>query len=158
MVARTWRSYMGPAWESPRTTRKRRSSPRKRVSAAQLFQRACDAGDATGCDYLGDMYALGRGVGKDKARGNLLYQKACQFGGAHACLKIGQYRTGQILKIESANLITPDSKYDSDKARYELTIQDGPDQYMAVYKMNYFQHDRSTDLAAGQDVEYRIEG
>ena len=99
------------------------------------------------------MYAVGRGVAKDKSRSAALYQKACKLGGAHACLKIGEYRTGRLLKIE----------YDgfpgqSDKARYNLTIQDGPDQYEAVYRMSYLQHDRSKDLVAGKDVEYRIDG
>jgi TPR repeat protein len=84
------------------------------------------------------MYAFGRGVVKDKSRSAALYQKACKLGGAHACLKIGEYRTGQLLKMEYAS-----TTFDNDKARYELTIHDGPDQYVAVYRMDYFQHDRS---------------
>ena len=99
------------------------------------------------------MYAFGHGVAKDKNRSAALYQKACKLGGAHACLKIGEYRTGQLLKVEYASYVG-----DNNKARYELTIQDGPDQFVADYRMNNFQHDRSKDLVAGKDVEYRIAG
>src|SRR6266511_1832447 len=98
--------------------------------AVQLYQRSCDAGDATGCDYLGDMYAVGRGVAKDKSRSAALYQKSCKLGGAHACLKIGEYRTGRLLKIKYDGIII--FSKETDKASYELTIQDGPYQYVAV--------------------------
>jgi len=56
--------------------------------AAQLYERACDAGSGTGCGFLGDMYLKGRGVKKDKSRATVLWRKACQLGWAQACMKL----------------------------------------------------------------------
>ena len=58
------------------------------VQAAQLYERACDAGDGVGCGFLGDMYAKGWGVKKNKDRAKELYRKACQLGWTQACMKL----------------------------------------------------------------------
>ncbi len=39
--------------------------------------------------------------------------------------------------------------------RYELTIQDGPDQYVAIYRQKFF-HNKSKDLTTGHEVQFRI--
>ena len=38
------------------------------ISEAEFFQQACDGGSTAGCDNLGLMYDLGRGVPEDDAR------------------------------------------------------------------------------------------
>jgi len=43
--------------------------------AAQLYQKACDGGDAPGCGALGWMYTNGTGVEKDDAKAAELFQK-----------------------------------------------------------------------------------
>lgn len=47
--------------------------------AAILFQKACDGGNALGCNNLGFMYANGQGVKQDYARAKQLYGKACDL-------------------------------------------------------------------------------
>jgi hypothetical protein len=65
-----------------------------------------------------------------------------------------EFRTGQLVKIENVT----DLMNQSQKAAYLLTIQDGSVQYFGYYKLTYFNRDRSKDLSAGKDIEYRIEG
>ena len=73
---------------------------------------------------------------------------------APAAKNKSESRTGQLLKIEKVY----DLEDQTEKASYLLTIQAGSDQYVARYRLTYFNHDRSNELAAGKDVEYRIAG
>jgi hypothetical protein len=68
--------------------------------------------------------------------------------------KSSEFRTGQLVKIENVT----DFMKQSEKAGYLLTIQDGAEQYFAHYTMTYFGHDRSKDMDAGKDIQYRIDG
>ena len=53
--------------------------------AAQLYQKACDSGDALGCYNLGVSYEDGQGVNQDYQKAVQLYQKACDSGIAEGC-------------------------------------------------------------------------
>ena len=64
--------------------------------AAQLYQKACDGGDAMGCTKLGYLYADGKGVRQDYQKAAQLYQKACDSGEAAGCYNLGVlYQDGQ---------------------------------------------------------------
>lgn len=65
-----------------------------------------------------------------------------------------EFHTGQLLKIENVTNMMKQSE----KAGYLLTIQGGSEQYFAHYTMTYFGHDRSKELEAGKDIQYRIDG
>jgi len=55
------------------------------VRAAALYDQACAAGLARGCQELGGMYKSGAGVAPDPARGIALIAGACEAGRASAC-------------------------------------------------------------------------
>ena len=64
--------------------------------AAQLYQKACDGGDALGCHNLGLLYKNGQGVNQDYQKAAQLYQKACDGGNAVGCFSLGfLYQNGQ---------------------------------------------------------------
>ena len=48
--------------------------------AAQLYQKACDGGDAEGCYNLGVLYADGQGVRQNFSTAKQYYGKACDLG------------------------------------------------------------------------------
>jgi TPR repeat protein len=54
-------------------------------SAAAAAQSKCDAGEASACFSLGEMYRDGKGVGKDVAKAVNLFVKACDGSLAEAC-------------------------------------------------------------------------
>ena len=56
--------------------------------AAQLFERACDLRDFSGCARLGDVLARGRG--RDVSRASAAYQRACDGGRLEACASLGR--------------------------------------------------------------------
>nr|MDQ3032567.1 sel1 repeat family protein [Myxococcota bacterium] len=60
--------------------------------AAELYQRACDGGDAMGCSNLGLAYAQGTGVPLDLARAMDLLRRACEAGRATACQNLEALR------------------------------------------------------------------
>jgi serine/threonine-protein kinase len=65
------------------------------AQAKRLFEQTCTAGLSEGCNYLGQLYDLGNGVGQDRARAMLLYTQACNAGSAHGCFNRGyMYRYG----------------------------------------------------------------
>ncbi|WP_103569977.1 tetratricopeptide repeat protein [Campylobacter concisus] len=67
--------------------------------AAQLYQKACDGGDAGGCYNLGVLYDNGQGVNRDYQKAAQLYQKACDGGGAKGCSSLGfLYKNGEGIK------------------------------------------------------------
>lgn len=59
--------------------------------AALQYKEACDQGSAPDCNRLGDLYASGRGVGKDLLRAAALYQRACDGDFATACVSLGLF-------------------------------------------------------------------
>jgi TPR repeat protein len=52
---------------------------------ARLFQRACDLGDAEGCNKLGLAFESGEGVPVDYGRAMDLFTRACSAGAAEGC-------------------------------------------------------------------------
>lgn len=56
--------------------------------ARTLYERACDAGDASGCAGLGNMLYRGQGGGLDRALGAELLQNACADEYAWACERL----------------------------------------------------------------------
>lgn len=48
--------------------------------AAQLWQKACDGGEALSCGGLGDLYAEGKGVRQNFSTAKQYYGKACDLG------------------------------------------------------------------------------
>lgn len=53
--------------------------------ARPVFQQACDAGDAVGCNDLGYLYASAKGVARDDAKAVELYRKSCDLGAVWGC-------------------------------------------------------------------------
>ena len=67
--------------------------------AAQLYQKACDSGEAGGCFGLGLLYQSGQGVRQDYQKAAQLYQKACDSGAAFGCSNLGLfYQDGKGVK------------------------------------------------------------
>jgi TPR repeat protein len=52
-------------------------------------KRACDLGDAYGCQQLGQMYWKGEGTTKDAAKGIAIFEKQCNSGKTFACEVLG---------------------------------------------------------------------
>ncbi|MDD7514949.1 MAG: sel1 repeat family protein, partial [Campylobacter lanienae] len=52
---------------------------------AELYQKACDAGDPYGCVLLGILYEVGEGVRQDYAMAKEYYGKACDLGDQLGC-------------------------------------------------------------------------
>ena len=59
--------------------------------AALQYKEACDRGSAPDCNRLGNLYASGRGVGKDLLRAAALYQRACDGDFVTACVSLGLF-------------------------------------------------------------------
>ena len=94
--------------------------------AAMLFERACEARDAGGCDkarriyqescdngvpaacsMLGRMYLEGFGVPEDLARAATIYQKACDLGHAVDCSNLAMmYAEGKGVAADAAAAAT----------------------------------------------------
>ena len=53
--------------------------------AVVLLERACEGGDAQGCNNLGVMAGAGRGTASSGARARTLYARACALGFAPGC-------------------------------------------------------------------------
>ena len=53
--------------------------------ATELYEKACNGGDASGCFNLGVMYYNGQGVRADKQKALNLYGKACDMKHQTAC-------------------------------------------------------------------------
>jgi branched-chain amino acid transport system substrate-binding protein len=58
-------------------------------NARQAYQQACDGGDVKGCELLGSLYEAGKGIARDIARAAQLYERACEGGHAPACMALG---------------------------------------------------------------------
>lgn len=59
--------------------------PKNAKKAVELFERACDEGNAVGCRNLGVAHLKGAGVPKDHAKGRKLIEQACTRGDEKAC-------------------------------------------------------------------------
>ncbi|MCI6564383.1 tetratricopeptide repeat protein, partial [Campylobacter sp.] len=57
--------------------------------AAELYKKACDGGNMSGCFNLGIMYANGNGVEKDLGKAVELFKKACDGGNMRGCHNLG---------------------------------------------------------------------
>ena len=53
--------------------------------AAELYKKACDGGNMSGCGNLGFMYEYGNGVEKNEQKAAELYKKACDGGDMNGC-------------------------------------------------------------------------
>jgi len=70
--------------------------------------------------------------------------------------KESEYRAGRLLKVSNQSYVMPDS---AGKTAYLLHIQDGSNDYFALYSVNpLFGHDRSNQLKPDSDIQYRISG
>lgn len=65
--------------------RQRKPAVSQPQSAAAAAQSKCDAGEASACFNLGEMYRDGKGVGKDVAKAVNLFVKACDGSSGDAC-------------------------------------------------------------------------
>jgi uncharacterized protein len=59
------------------------------AKAAEMYVKACDLGDGSGCWYAGTRHVQGRGVAKDVPRGIELLEKACAKNEKNGCLDLG---------------------------------------------------------------------
>jgi len=57
--------------------------------AVPLFQRACEAGNSSGCASLGSRYAKGESVAQDYKKAVQLWQRACDVGNGPGCFNLG---------------------------------------------------------------------
>jgi hypothetical protein len=68
--------------------------------------------------------------------------------------KESEYRTGRLLKVSNESFVLPDR---AGKTAYLLHIQDGSNEYFALYNVNQlFGHDRSNQLKPDSDIQCRI--
>ncbi len=58
--------------------------------AKKYLKKACDGGEARGCELLGGLYLLGKGVKKDEDKALELFEKACEGDDAHGCEAAGK--------------------------------------------------------------------
>ena len=61
------------------------------AKAAEMYERACSAGNALGCSNLGALYARGRGVERNVEQAQRLFLLACDNGSAAGCNNVMQY-------------------------------------------------------------------
>jgi hypothetical protein len=61
------------------------------LMAADFSQKACEGGDPSGCNNLGEMYEVGAFVPKDLARAVVFYRKGCERGDAIGCRNLGSH-------------------------------------------------------------------
>jgi hypothetical protein len=67
-----------------------------------------------------------------------------------------EYRAGRLLKVSNQSYVMPGS---AGKTAYLLHIQDGSNDYFALYSVNdVFGHDRSNQLKSDSEIQYRISG
>ncbi len=63
-------------------------TPRE-AEAASLFQKACDAGNGSGCWYLGNALLAGRGTTLSLERARDAYDRGCTVRRENACISLG---------------------------------------------------------------------
>ena len=80
---------------------KQLDNQKRYTEAAQLYNKACTAGNMKGCAHLGVLYANGTGVFKNKNRAVSLFQMACDAGDMFGCAQLGfSYQFGQGVQID----------------------------------------------------------
>jgi TPR repeat protein len=60
--------------------------------AADLYKRACEEGNALGCNFLGLRYERGQGVVKDFSRAADLFKQACDTGLQLGCENLARLK------------------------------------------------------------------
>ena len=72
----------------------------------QELTKACDGGNAGGCNNLGLMYDKGEGVKQDKFKAVELYKKACLGGIAGGCNDLGvKYEKGEGIRQDNSEAL-----------------------------------------------------
>ena len=70
--------------------------PRDEHLAADLYAKACEAGDVGSCDRLGKAYLAGDGVAVDEVTATRLFRRGCDHAQAEACTDLATlYCTGR---------------------------------------------------------------
>ena len=54
-------------------------------TAAKIWQKACESGEARGCVRIGFLYQSGKGVKQDDEKAGKFYQKVCDAGELSGC-------------------------------------------------------------------------
>ena len=67
------------------SSRQRSRKEPRLVSAAKLFEKACDDGLLPSCVQLGHLHQTGKGVAKDDEQAKKLFDKACKGGEQTGC-------------------------------------------------------------------------
>ena len=100
--------------------------------AVELFKKACDSGEAKGCNNLGVLYEDGQGVKQDYQKAAQLYQKACDSGEANGCYNLGvSYNNGRGVKQD---FFTAKQYYGK---ACDLGLQLGCDNYRRLNEKGY---------------------
>ena len=100
--------------------------------AAQLWQKACDEGNALGCNNLGFLYENSQGVRQDYQKAAQFYQKACDGGNAGGCGMLGfLYKYGKGVR---QNFSTAKEYYGK---ACDLGLQPGCDDYRKLNEKGY---------------------
>ena len=60
-------------------------------TAAKIWQKACESGEARGCVRLGFLYQSGRGVKQDDAKAAKFYEKTCDTGDLAGCDSLASF-------------------------------------------------------------------
>lgn len=80
------------------------------AESVRLFLRACDGGNGSGCWYLGNAHANGRGTAKDPARARDAYDRGCMLKRENACIALGDmYSDGGALHDRTKALAAYDA-------------------------------------------------
>lgn len=83
------RSLMADAWtKTEGAVLYAKADPPDFKQAFHFAELACNAGDAEGCGYLGDMYLMGAGVDKDVRAAEAALDKACAGKVTRACFNL----------------------------------------------------------------------
>ncbi|MFC2429320.1 MAG: tetratricopeptide repeat protein [Campylobacter sp.] len=61
-------------------------------TAAKIWQKACETGEARGCVRIGFLYQSDRGVKQDDEKAGKFYQKACDAGELRGCDSLASLR------------------------------------------------------------------
>ena len=102
---------------------------------AQLWQKACDEGNALGCGGLGALYAEGKGVRQDYQKAAQLWQKACDEENALSCSGLGAlYEYGKGVR---QNFTTAKQHYGK---ACDLGLQLGCDSYRELNEKGYYHY------------------
>ena len=62
--------------------------------ANELYERACDLGDAEGCIKIADLYYNGIEISQNRPKAYTFYEKACDLNHGWGCFKLGMGHAG----------------------------------------------------------------